>query len=133
MHFELSPLIVWITLWIVKKYSESQVNILSNNRHYKMSQFSHNKDTDETKAIAIPPFFFSENTRAKNKFTLHTLHVNLHIYEPFPVKRGFNASAKVLTQVSLHRLRRLTWIEAFCYKSILYIPKDYKISHFICL
>ena len=32
MHFELSPLIVWIALWIVKTYSEFQVNIFSNNR-----------------------------------------------------------------------------------------------------
>ena len=32
MHFELSSLIVWITLWIVNTYSEFQVNIFSNNR-----------------------------------------------------------------------------------------------------
>ena len=31
MHFELSPLIVWIALWIVDKYAEFQVNISSNN------------------------------------------------------------------------------------------------------
>ena len=31
-HFELSPLIVWITLWIVNTLSEFQVNIFSNNR-----------------------------------------------------------------------------------------------------
>ena len=29
---ELSPLIVWIILWIENAYSEFQVNILSNNR-----------------------------------------------------------------------------------------------------
>ena len=32
MLFELSPLIVWIALWIEKTYSEFQVNIFSNNR-----------------------------------------------------------------------------------------------------
>ena len=32
MHFELSPLIVWIALWIVNTYSEFQVNIFSNKR-----------------------------------------------------------------------------------------------------
>ena len=38
MHFELSPLILWIALWIVNTYSEFQVNIFSNNRYYKMSR-----------------------------------------------------------------------------------------------
>ena len=32
MHFELSPLIVWIALWIVDTFPEFQVNIFSNNR-----------------------------------------------------------------------------------------------------
>ena len=32
LHFELSLLIVWIALWIVKTYSEFQVIIFSNNR-----------------------------------------------------------------------------------------------------
>ena len=50
MHFELSPLIVWIVLWIV---SEFQVNIFSNKkRYYKM--FLHNDDNDDAKALAIP-------------------------------------------------------------------------------
>ena len=43
MHFELSPLIVWIALWIVNKYFEFQVNIFSNDRditkyHKSLSQ-----------------------------------------------------------------------------------------------
>ena len=39
MHFELSPLIVWIALWIVKKYSEFQVySIFSNNRDISKCQ-----------------------------------------------------------------------------------------------
>ena len=33
MHFELSPLIVWIALWIVNPYSQFQEIIFSNNRH----------------------------------------------------------------------------------------------------
>ena len=37
MNFELSPLIAWIALWIVNIFSKFQVNILSNNRYYKMS------------------------------------------------------------------------------------------------
>ena len=32
MHFELSPLTVWIALGIVNTYSESQVNIFNNYR-----------------------------------------------------------------------------------------------------
>ena len=32
MHFELSPLTVWIALWIVKTYSKFQVKIVINNR-----------------------------------------------------------------------------------------------------
>ena len=32
MHSELSPLIVWIAVWIVNTYSKFQVNIFSNNR-----------------------------------------------------------------------------------------------------
>ena len=32
MHFELTPLIVWISLWILNTHSEFQVNILTNNR-----------------------------------------------------------------------------------------------------
>ena len=31
MYLKLSPLIVWIALWIVNKHSEFQVNIFSNN------------------------------------------------------------------------------------------------------
>ena len=45
MHFELSPLIVWIALWIVNTYSEFQVNIFSNNR-------------DMTKCQRFCTFFF---------------------------------------------------------------------------
>ena len=67
MHFKLSSLIVWITLWIVNTHSKFQVNIFSNNRDYKMSQFLHDDDdeNDDAKAIAIPRVF-SENSRAKN-------------------------------------------------------------------
>ena len=39
MHFELSPLIVWIALWIVNKYSEFQVNIFSNNQDITKCEF----------------------------------------------------------------------------------------------
>ena len=33
MHFELSPLIIWIDLWIVNTYSKFEVNIVNNNRN----------------------------------------------------------------------------------------------------
>ena len=57
MHFELSPLIVWIVLWIVNTYSEFQVNIFSNKRDITKCQFLHNDaDADDAKAIAIPRF-----------------------------------------------------------------------------
>ena len=32
MHFELSPLIVWIALWIVNTYFDFQINIFGNDR-----------------------------------------------------------------------------------------------------
>ena len=63
MHFELSPLIVWIALWIEKIYSEFQVSIFSNNRDItKCQSFC---PPDAAKAIAIPQVF-SENSLAKN-------------------------------------------------------------------
>ena len=62
MSIELSPLIVWIALWIVNTYSESQVNIFSSNRDIsKCQKFLHN---DDAKTIAIPRVF-TENSQAK--------------------------------------------------------------------
>ena len=63
--FKLSPLIVWIALWIVNKYSKFQINIFSNKRYYKMSKFLHDDNNDDARAIAIPRVF-SENSQAKN-------------------------------------------------------------------
>ena len=55
-----------IALSIVNTYSEFQVNIFSNNRDiYKISQFLHNNDNDDTKAISIP-WVLSRNSQAKN-------------------------------------------------------------------
>ena len=64
MKFELSPLLVWISLWIVNTHSEFQVNIFRNNI-YKMSRFLLDDDNDDAKAITLPRVF-SENSRAKN-------------------------------------------------------------------
>ena len=64
MYFELSPLIVLISLWMVITYSEFQVNIFSNNRAiiiYHM--FLH--DNDEAKVISMLQASF-ENSWAKN-------------------------------------------------------------------
>ena len=45
MHFELSPLIIWISLWIVNTYSEFQVHIFCNNRDItKCQKFSQNSN-----------------------------------------------------------------------------------------
>ena len=57
MHFELSPLVVWIALWIVNTSSKFQVNIFSNEKHYKMSVFAQQRHqtTTPTMPIAIPP------------------------------------------------------------------------------
>ena len=67
MHFELSPLVVWIVLWIENTYSEFQVNIFSNNRDIiKCYSFLHHDDNNDAKAIASSPVF-SENSRAKKK------------------------------------------------------------------
>ena len=63
MHFKLSPLIVWIDLWIVNTYSEFQVNIFSNNRDIQTVKVLHTDDNDNTKAIAVP-WVFSENSQA---------------------------------------------------------------------
>ena len=69
MHFERSPLIVWIALWKVNTYSEFQVNILNNNRYYKMSTFLHDhNDANENvndKPIAIPRVF-SKNSQERD-------------------------------------------------------------------
>ena len=65
MHFELSPLIVLIALWIVNTYSNFQVNIFSNNRYITKCQFLHHDYSDNAKAIAIPQVF-SKNSLAKN-------------------------------------------------------------------
>ena len=70
MHFELSPLIVWISLWIVNTYSEFQVNILSNKRYYKMSKYLH--ADDDAQAVAKYLVFSPKNSRAnKMNFMNH--------------------------------------------------------------
>ena len=67
MHFELSPLIVWIVIWMVNTHSEFQVNIFINNRYYKMSQFLHHDDDNaDAKAVEIP-LVFKENSRGYNQ------------------------------------------------------------------
>ena len=58
MHFELSPLIVWIAPLVVKTYSEFQENILGNKRNIPKCQFFHNDN--DAKTIAIP-WVFSES------------------------------------------------------------------------
>ena len=64
MHFELSPFIVWVVLWIVKTYYKFKVNIFSNNRNItKCQNFCNN---DNAKTITIP-WVFSENNRAKKE------------------------------------------------------------------
>ena len=52
MHFKLSPLIVWIALWIMNAFSEFQVNVVSNN-----GDDDNDADDDDLKAIAIPRVF----------------------------------------------------------------------------
>ena len=54
---------MWIALWIVNTYPESELTIFCNNRHIKnFQQFLHDSDA---KAIAIPQAF-SKNRWAKN-------------------------------------------------------------------
>ena len=59
--FELSPLTVWIALWIVNTCSKCQANIFSNNGDIKKYQFLHNEDKADAKAIRL---VFSEDGRA---------------------------------------------------------------------
>ena len=47
---ELPPLLIWVPLLIVTKYSEFQVNIFSNNKDLKMSKFLHDAADDDDAA-----------------------------------------------------------------------------------
>ena len=67
MHFELSPSIVWIALWILNTCSEFQVNTFNNQRYHKMSKF----DNDDAKATSISRVF-SGNSQAKNTIIKYT-------------------------------------------------------------
>ena len=91
MHFEMSPLIVLIALWIVNT-SEFHVCICSNKRDItqKKCRFLHNNDA---KAIAIPRVF-SENRKARNgrkhckkkrKYKLKTFFLSFpyHVFKQF--------------------------------------------------
>ena len=57
------PLLIWVSLLIVNKYSEFQVNIFSINGDIKMSKFSHDADddddtaADDARAVTIPQRF----------------------------------------------------------------------------
>ena len=62
MHFKLSPLIVWIALWIVLTYSKFQVNIFSKNRDMTKCQFLHNHD-DATKGYSNTLGFLRKKLR----------------------------------------------------------------------
>ena len=55
MYFELSPLSVWIALWIMN----------SNNRDKFLHDDDDNNDEDDAKALTIPQVF-SKNSPAKN-------------------------------------------------------------------
>ena len=72
MHFELSPVIVWIAFWIVNTYFESRVNIFCNNIDITKCQSfcvdaDEDADGDDVKAIATPRVF-SENRRANYSY-----------------------------------------------------------------
>ena len=80
MHFELSPLIVWIALWIVIAYSKFEVNIFSN---YKMSYNDDDADdNDDAMAITIPRVF-SENSRTKD------VRIDTTFQRIFPIRLVF--------------------------------------------
>ena len=76
MHFELSPLIVWIALWMVNTYSKFQINIFSNHRDVTKCQSFCTTVTvnDDAKAIAISSVF-SENSQAKKLSTHASLGI----------------------------------------------------------
>ena len=101
MHFELSPLIVWMVLCIVNTCSEFQVNICSNNRHIKKCQSfcttmaatpTTTPDNDDAKAIAIPRVL-SENSRATNAVNRHFL-LSHNVSYP-EKKKKFNVLSKI--------------------------------------
>ena len=63
MHLELSPVIVWIALWIVNTYSKFQVNIFNSSTDItKCQSFLHDNGA---KAITIPLVFY-KRSRPKN-------------------------------------------------------------------
>ena len=73
-HFELSPVIVWIALWIVSTYSDFQVNILCNYRDITKWQ-SFCMTTTATTPRLYPYLGFSSNTakiRKKNNNKVFT-------------------------------------------------------------
>ena len=79
MLFELSPLIVWVALWIVNiRYSKFQVNIFSNNRGMTKCQFVWQR---QCQSYSNNSSFFSENGQAEKG-------------QPCSVKRILDASPK---------------------------------------
>ena len=86
MHFEFSPLILWIVLWIVNTYSEFQVNIFTNKRDItKCHSFCMTTTMTTPKATAIPRVFY-ENSQAKNvtkSFYSETIWICDNIYLEF--------------------------------------------------
>ena len=71
MHFELSPLIVWIALWIVNTFAEFQVNIFSGNRDIaKWQSFCTMTTTTTPKVRQYLAGVFSENSRPNNRRSL---------------------------------------------------------------
>ena len=69
MNSELSPLIVWIALWIVNKFSEFQVNIFSNNRDITKCQTLHDANDDNAKVLAQYLGFSQKTAKLINKWT----------------------------------------------------------------
>ena len=74
MHFELSPLKVWIALWTVNTYLEFQVNIFSDDCGISECQsFADTDHSDDAKAIATP-WISPENRRATKGLDIsHTI------------------------------------------------------------
>ena len=128
MHFELSPLILWIDLWIVNTFSEFQVNIFNNIRDItKCQSFCTTKmttmlpDNDHAKAMAIRQVF-SENSRAKNTALSFIEHQTSK-----QKKQKFSFSVNLLPLNVTHKYHNTL---KFCDTQSIGTPKKWEIIKF---
>ena len=103
MHFELSPLIVRIALWIVNTYSKFQVNSISNN---KMSTKSTSKKGHNSERKSILNYLPLSSTLSLPPLSPTTLSLPSfpHSLSPSPTLSSLSLSPLTLPSYSLSPL-----------------------------